>query len=283
MSLSNGWTGGQYSIFRAIFGTYLSVHFAQLVPWAAELFSNQGALAEAAGSPLIHLFPNILAVWDTPLFVTGLVVVAAGLSALLAAGVADRFAAVAIWYALACLNGRMPLVSNPSLPYVGWMLLAHACLPAAPYGSWAARRQPEASRSWRMPQAIFAAAWALMALGYSYSGYSKLVSPSWLDGTALARVLDNPLARPGVLRELLLALPSWLLQAATWAALTLELSFAPLALFRRLRPWLWTLMLAMHLGLLCLINFADLSLGMVMLHLFTFDPGWLRRKAVPAR
>ena len=32
----------------------------------------------------------------------------------------------------------------------------------------------------------------------------------------------------------------------------------------------------MHLGLLMLIDFADLSLGMVMLHLFTFDPGWIR-------
>jgi hypothetical protein len=29
--------------------------------------------------------------------------------------------------------------------------------------------------------------------------------------------------------------------------------------------------LAMHVGLIVLIDFADLSLGMVMLHLFTFD------------
>lgn len=32
----------------------------------------------------------------------------------------------------------------------------------------------------------------------------------------------------------------------------------------------------MHLGLIALIDFADLSLGMVMLHLFTFDPGWVK-------
>jgi predicted DCC family thiol-disulfide oxidoreductase YuxK len=35
-------------------------------------------------------------------------------------------------------------------------------------------------------------------------------------------------------------------------------------------------MLLMHLGLMALIDFADLSLGMVMLHLFTFDPAWVR-------
>jgi hypothetical protein len=34
-------------------------------------------------------------------------------------------------------------------------------------------------------------------------------------------------------------------------------------------------MLALHLGLLFVIDFADLSLGMVLLHLFTFDPEWL--------
>ncbi len=35
-------------------------------------------------------------------------------------------------------------------------------------------------------------------------------------------------------------------------------------------------MLSMHAALLVLVDFADLSLGMVMLHLFTFDPAWLR-------
>jgi predicted DCC family thiol-disulfide oxidoreductase YuxK len=34
-------------------------------------------------------------------------------------------------------------------------------------------------------------------------------------------------------------------------------------------------MLLMHLGLMVVLDFADLSLGMVMLHLFTFDPAWI--------
>ncbi len=60
------------------------------------------------------------------------------------------------------------------------------------------------------------------------------------------------------------------------ASRAFELLFAPLALSRRLRPFLWAGMLAMHLGLMALIDFADLSFGMVILHLFTFDPGWIR-------
>jgi predicted DCC family thiol-disulfide oxidoreductase YuxK len=272
----NQWTGGQYSLFRALFGAYLFIHFAQLVPWGAELFSNRGVLPDGAASPVLHLFPNMLALYDAPAFVTVLLVFAAGASVLLAIGWFDRAAAIALWYVLACLFGRNPLIANPGLPYVGLLLLAHACLPRAPYGSFERRGQVDPGSQWRMPQEIYLLVWVLMALGYSYSGYTKLISPSWVDGTALERVLNNPLARPGVLREAMLALPPVFLQLATWGALALELLFAPLALSRRLRPWLWTAMLTLHLGLIALIDFADLSLGMVMLHLFTFDPGWIR-------
>lgn len=35
-------------------------------------------------------------------------------------------------------------------------------------------------------------------------------------------------------------------------------------------------MVGMHLGILALVSFADLSAGMLMLHLFTIDSRWLR-------
>lgn len=130
-----------------------------------------------------------------------------------------------------------------------------------------------------MPTAIFAAAWIVMAVGYSYSGWTKLVSPSWLDGSAIAHVLQNPLARDTALRVWLLELPEPVLRLATWGGLGLELCFAPLALSRRLRPWLWLAMVGMHVSLLVLVDFADLTLGMLMLHAFTFDPAWIPARA----
>jgi predicted DCC family thiol-disulfide oxidoreductase YuxK len=273
--MKNGWTGGQYSIVRAIFGIYLFVHFLELIPWAGELFSNQGLLADGWSSPLLHLFPNVLALWDSPGLVTAMVSAGAVLSLLFAVGCWDRVAALLLWYLWACLHGRMPLISNPSLPYVGWMLLAHVFLPVAPYGSWSARGRADPGNGWQMPPGIFLVAWILMALGYTYSGYTKLISPSWLDGTAMARVLENPLARPSFVRDALLSMPAPLLRLATRGALLAELSFAPLALVGRLRPWIWGLMLLMHLNLIVLIDFADLSIGMIMMHLFTFDPAWI--------
>ena len=149
MSLSNGWTGGQYSIFRVIFGTYLAIHFAQLMPWAAELFSDQGVLPQATPSPFIHLFPNVLALFDGPVLVTALLGIAVGLSILFAIGWHDRWLALLLWYIWACLFGRNPLISNPSLPFVGWMLVAHAFLPQAPYGSWSAHGRPDPGGNWQ--------------------------------------------------------------------------------------------------------------------------------------
>ena len=278
MSLRNGWTGGQYSCFRAIFGIYLCVHFAELVPWGPEMFSNTGVIPEASASPLLYLFPNILAVFDSPFFVTVFLLSGTLLSVCFAVGYFDRAAALGLWYIWACLLGRNPLISNPSLPYIGLLLLAHCCIPRAPYGSLTRRRQPDPGTDWRMPQSIFLVVWILMALGYTYSGYTKLVSPSWIAGTAIARVLANPLARENVLNSALIGLPEGVLKLITWGALALELSFAPLALFRRTRPYIWGLMIAMHVGLITLIDFADLSFGMVMLQLFTFDPAWIRPK-----
>lgn len=277
--MKNGWTGGQYSLFRFLLGAYLLAHFALLLPFGAELFSSAGVLPEAALSPLARLFPNVLAWLDPPWLVAALLWLGVVASAFLTIGLRARTAALVAWYLLACLFGRNPLIANPSLPYVGWMLVALALLPPAPYGSRDAAGRVDPDGGWRMPPGIFLAAWVALGVGYGYSGYTKLVSPSWIDGTALARVLENPLARPGLLREALLALPEGLLRTATWGALALELAFAPLALVRRLRPLAWGALLLMHLGLIALIDFAELSLGMVLAHLFTFDPAWIPPRA----
>ncbi len=276
MSLLNAWTGGQYSLYRAVLGSYLFMHFASLVPWGAELFSSSGMLPDATASPLYPLFPDLLFVLDAPGVVVALLLVGVGASVLLAAGIRDRTAALLLWYVWACLFARNPLIANPSLPFVGWLLLAHALVPPAPYGSWAARTRTDPDGGWHMPTALFAAAWIVMALGYSYSGYTKLVSPSWLDGSALGRVLENPLARPSFAREMMLLLPGPLLALLTWGTLAFELLYAPLALLRALRPWIWTGMLLLHLSLMTLIDFVDLSFGMVLVHAFTFDPAWVR-------
>lgn len=91
-------------------------------------------------------------------------------------------------------------------------------------------------------------------------------------------------ARPQVFREWALAAPAFVLQSLTWLVLAIELLFAPLALSPRLRPWLWTLMLFAQVGFLTFLNFADLTVPMLLVHLLTFDHAWLahRERGAPA-
>ena len=112
----------------------------------------------------------------------------------------------------------------------------------------------------------------VLALSYSYSGYTKLLSPSWVSGDTVAYVLQNPLARDWWLRDLFLSLPSEILTGITWFILVIELLYAPLALIAKLRPWLWNSMLLVQFGFLMLLDFPDLTFGMLVFHLLTFDP-----------
>lgn len=269
------WTGRLYSLYRAALGCYLLVHFGALLPWGTEVFSSSGVLPQAKLSPLAAAFPSILLINDDPLAVGLLLASLVAAALLFAVGWKDRAAGVWIWYGLACLFTRNPLTANPSLPFVGWLMVAHAFVPPGPQGFLDGRSRPELAARWRMPRMIPVVAWIVMAVAYSYSGCMKLSSPSWIDGTALAEVLQNPLARPTFLREWILAAPMPLLQVATWSALALEVFFAPMALFKPLRPPIWLAMVGMHAGLLILVDFADLTLGMVFIHMLTVPSRWL--------
>jgi hypothetical protein len=265
-------TARQFAWFRIVFGAYLAVHFAHLVPWGAELFSRQGVIPNATLNPTHGILPNVLAWWDSPAFVTMFLIALVALSVLFAFGVARHIAALLLWYGWACLFNRNVLISNPSIAYVGLLLLLTTLVPARERLRSADSKA--VNDDFYVPAAVYWTAWFLMAAGYTFSGIVKLSSPSWVDGTALWHVANNPLARDGVLRDVLLGLPSWAFQLLTWKALALEILFLPLALWRWTRPAIWLAMVAMHTGILALVSFADLSAGMLMVHLFTVDSRW---------
>ena len=215
--MNNSWTCGQYSLFRYLLGSFLLIHFFQLIPWGAELFSSSGVIVNAEFSPLIYAFPNPLAWFDSAWFVTMLLVLACCCSVLFIIGYGDRIAAIFMWLCLAWLLGRTPLISNPSAPYVGWLLLAHVFIAKQPYGIFSGSFELKSASQWRLSKYIFLAAWVVLAVSYTYSGYTKLLSPSWVSGDAISLVLNNPLARDTWLRDWFLTFPDWIFQVLTWS------------------------------------------------------------------
>lgn len=266
-------TPGQFALFRIIFGVYLAIHFAMQLPHAAELFSDQGVLPDPRLNPLHGLFPNPLVVGGSPAFVTTFIAALFLASLAFIAGFARRTMALLLWFGWAALFNRNNLIANPSLAYVGVTLLFCTLVP--PGEPWSLSGRTRKPSEWYFPAAAFWGAWLLLAAGYTISGWIKLASPSWVDGTAFRHLIENPLARPGFARDLLLAAPGWVHAGLTWITLAMEILFLPFCLLRTGRLIAWTSMLAMHIGILVTVDFADLSFGMVMIHLFTFDPAWL--------
>ncbi len=262
----------QFAAFRILLGLYLIIHFIGLLPYGPELFSNQGVLSSARLNLTHGAFPNPLEHWDSPFVVNLFLLIMLALAISFAVGCARRTTAVLLWYGWACLFNRNNLISNPSIPYVGLLLLLS---PLVPIGEPFSLRRRKAAEEWEFPSAVYWVAWWLMAVGYTFSGCMKLDSPSWIDGTALVHLVNNPLARPGPFRDIFLSLPAWATKANTWAVLGLEILFVPLSFHRRTRLFAWTAMVIVHMGILLMVDFADLSFGMVMIHLFTFEPEWL--------
>lgn len=260
----------QFAIFRFIFGTYLAMHFGALVPYGTELFSNRGVISRPQLNFTFGVFPNFLDHYDSPRMIAGLLIALTSLSVAFAFGIFRRSAAILLWYGWACLFNRNNLICNPSIPYIGLVLLLTTLVPL---GEGLAPRGKD--RPWKFPPMVFWAAWILLATGYSFSGLMKLRSPSWQDGSALYYVLNNPLARSNWVRHFLLELPSGYLQLLTWSSLTVELLCLPLTFTPVTRKLAWIALVGMNVGILCVINFADLTAGMLMIHLFTFDRRWL--------
>ncbi len=268
---------GQFALFRIALGLWLAWHFAELAPWAAELFSAKGVLADPALNPIHGLFPNPLAWVGAPWFSVAWCVLGTGLALLLAMGWQRLWVSLALWFVWAALFNRNVLISNPSIPYVGLLLLLLTLVPDGEPWRW--RGKKVAPQDWKMPVGVWVAAWVLMAAGYTFSGVVKLASPSWLDGSAFGHLINNPLARPGWFRDTALGFPEWTKAVLTWGALAAEIAFLPLCLTRRGRAWAWFAMVGMHLGILLVVDFADLTMGMLMLHAFTFDPAWFPARA----
>ncbi len=265
----------QFALFRIALGLYLTIHFAQLLPYGDELFSNQGMLPDARLNLTFGLFPNPLAYWDSPAAITVFLVILLLAALAFAGGVCRRSAAIFLWFGWACLFNRNNLITNPSIPYIGLLLVLSALVPLGEGWTFTKSRS-----DWQFPASVYWVAWLLLAAGYSYSGWIKLSSPSWIDGSALLHILENPLARPGPLRDALLLAPAPVLRSATWISLAAELAFLPLSFRLTTRCAVWLGLTVLQVVILGFVNFADLTLAMLLAHFFVFDPRWLSFRRV---
>lgn len=232
--MSNGWTGGQYSVVRAGAGVVLAVCFLR-----AALASSAG------GAPPLRWWPDLLAAPMSPGLRIAAGAAGAILALLFALGWHDRVAVVlasGLWLFLVAHRVA------PGAPTPGALVVLaafHLALPPAPYGSWAARGRPDPGGGWRFPAGLRALAWLLLIAAYGMMATHGLSSRSWRDGSAYVLFVA-----PVVLLLLCLSRPT--------------------------RPWGWAGLLAIQLVVLIAIGTLGTASLMIVLHVLTFDPGWIR-------
>ncbi len=270
--------GRQFASFRIALGAYLAVYFARLIPWGDELFSRDGIMSRVTAGSANRFFPNVLAWLDSPRMITAFLALLVVGSVLFALGVLRRPIAVVLWYGWACLFDRNVLIENPATPYVGLLLLLTVTIPATE--PWRFKQKDFFNDEFFVPRIAWTCAWLLLALGYTLSGLAKIHSPSWVDGSALAHLMNTPVARPGMLRDLVLSLPPSAAAGLAWSAVGLEILFLPLVVWRVTRPLAWAAMIALQVCMMLVMRSADLTIAMLLVHLFTYDPRWYKRKAV---
>jgi len=184
----NGWTGGQYSLWRVLLGLLvLALSIRQLANSGGDISTL--ALATTA---LVLSIPVLMGWFDGP---------AAALLATVTAGlvVLDSDLPTSLW----------PLVAA---------LLLHALAPAAPFGSVIAGGRVDPDGGWRLPGGLYLGGWMVLLVATVLAAFDPAVdTSSW---TSLA-------TRGGVVVATLLAATprtrplAWLLAGLTWVALIL--------------------------------------------------------------
>lgn len=269
-----------FSLYRIILGTYLFLHFVRLLPDGPEVFSNRGVISDASSLPSYRKLPILLFYYDDPVIVQMFIASLILSSVLFTFGIYRRTNSIWLFYGWMSLLNRNPLISNPSLGYIGWILLSCALIPTGEKFLFLSRKkniEPQ-NNLWEMPDVVYYGFWIILGVSYTASGLHKLIceNNSWIDGTALYYVLTGPLARPNNPINELLVSNIFLTKLLTWGSLALELSYLFIGTFYRTRKYYWIASMGFHLGIICTVNFTDLTLGMIVAHLFSFDPSWFQ-------
>lgn len=153
--IDRGWTGGQYSLFRASLACCLAGHLV-IVVWRQD--------------PALPSDP----------WIAGLILsISAALISMLAAGAGDRAAALLLAAGHAWFHVDPLLAMMPGEIAITCLLLLHAATPAAPYGSWHARQRDDPDGGWHLPERVSLLIWAAVAIILVLCLHAAFPSAGW--------------------------------------------------------------------------------------------------------
>lgn len=233
-------TSYQFAVFRFMLGGYLFFCFLGLIAREPEV--------------LKQMFAVVLAICSICLFL----------------GFRRQWVSVLLWIGWVSLFSRGFFRGTLGFYLVGYLLLAMLAIPRGE--GWALDRK---KNEWEMPGALYWGAWIFLSIAYLVRGIQKLWIPSWVEGSALKLILEEPLAHTTFIRDCLFDFPL-LLKLITWLALFFEIFFGFFVIFRSTRIFIWLGILGTHFVVLSLFGASGPSLGILIFYLFLLDRNWLK-------
>lgn len=265
----------QFAIVRITFGVYLTIFFARILPFAKELFSSEGMLSSTDravfldGSFATHLYPLA-----TPSAVTALCVLLVCSALLFTAGVHRRWQAFFLWVGWCLLANLNPFSVDPSLPFIGLLLLAFVVVPAGEPLSYSRTRS---SKQWYMPAVLYWGLWLVWGLSFSVSGFEKYQSALWREGTAVHYFYTGVLSIDTIVSQTLDVFPLFIGVGITWLILYSQLLALPAVATATTRKLFWFCTFGLFFFSAFVIDLLPVVLGMLVFYLFLFDSTWFAR------
>ncbi len=264
----------QMSLVRFLLGLYSCFYAYALRPYLNELYSPQGLLASLSDSIVYNSWfsffhfrePNQLMMMNSLLIL---------FSFFFAVGLFQRFSALGLWLLSLYFFNLNTYASSPELPYLGWLCLVFVVIPSGLPFSLGRR-----NKEWEMPRFVFGGAWVVLAFSYFNSGILKALTPGWLAGSELGRIAQIPYLIYSWTISLAESMPL-LFIVLNWFVVAIEIGAIFTAVSGSYRRYFWFFSTVMHLGILGMMDLAQVSLGMLIFHLFLFDPNWLPYRRSP--
>lgn len=207
-------TSTQFYWTNRLLGAYL-VYYFWIQFSEASLYTPDGLFGALNHTP----FPNLLLFFNTSFGSHLFLFIALITSSFYMVRGHQSFMAFCLWYQWACVQNYHGL-TYPSQGFIGWMLLASTCVP-----SLRKKHLEHDQQGWEMPTILNHAAWWILGLGYTASGITKALSPSWQNGSALKWVLQSPVMSDSIFVKWLQLIPPLGLTSLTYGILLFELFF----------------------------------------------------------
>ncbi|MFT7507764.1 MAG: putative DCC family thiol-disulfide oxidoreductase YuxK [Acidimicrobiales bacterium] len=267
----------QFSIFRILFGVYLFTYFVSLIPYGSELFSSEGMVDHVSLNWTNALLPEVFTYATNPIFVTSLLSILAILSLCVSFGYWRRISAALLWVGWAALYNMNNLTGDPSLAFVGLLLLALAIIPV--YEPLALSNLTTASKEhkkWFVPAILFWGMWFIFGASFTISGLEKFASPAWFGGSAIILLYEGPMVFHYVLTDFLRTLPEQIHKLTTWLVLYSQMLALPAIFFRITRLIFWLITTAFFVFGHLVLDLTYVLIALVLFYFFMFDSTWFK-------